>query len=76
MLDASYSTIPSGYRQPAAGSLLNFEVEDVDAEYQRLVVEGGLEQALEMRSVDFGQRHLIVVDPSDVLVDVITPIEP
>jgi catechol 2,3-dioxygenase-like lactoylglutathione lyase family enzyme len=76
LLDASHPTIPDAYRQQAAGLLLNFEVEDVDAEYQRLVVDGGLEPALELRSEDFGQRHFILADPSEVLVDVITPIPP
>ena len=76
VLDANHPTIPVGYRRQAAGLLLNFEVEDVDAEYQRLVVEGGLEPALELRSEDFGQRHFILVDPAEVLVDVITPIPP
>ena len=76
LLDANHPTIPDTYRQQAAGLLLNFEVEDVDAEYRRLVVDGGLEPALELRSEDFGQRHFIVVDPSHVLVDVITPIPP
>ena len=77
LLDPSHPTIPEGYRQrPVAGLLLNFEVADVDAEWQRLVVEGGLTPALAIRSETFGQRHFIVADPSGVLIDVITPIEP
>lgn len=30
---------------------------------------------LEIRSEDFGQRHLIVADPNGISIDVITPIE-
>jgi uncharacterized glyoxalase superfamily protein PhnB len=56
--------------------LLNLEVGDVDAEYDRLVTRGPLEAVLPLRSEDFGQRHFIVAGPDGVLVDVITPIEP
>ena len=76
LLDHTHPTIPEGFRQPVQGLVLNFEVEDVDAQWQRLVVEHGLKAELELRDEDFGQRHFIVADPSGVLIDVITPIEP
>lgn len=76
ILNSEHPTIPDGFRQPVGGLLLNFEVDDVDAEYRRLVEEGGLVPALPLRSEDFGQRHFIVADPSGVLVDVITEIPP
>lgn len=76
MVDSSHPTIPDGYRHAAAGLILNFEVDDVDAEYRRLVEEAGLEPRLDLRSEDFGQRHFILADPSGVLVDVITTIPP
>lgn len=75
ILDASHPTIP-GSGRPATGVLINFEVEDVDAEYDRLVTHGPLDALLTVRSEDFGQRHFIVAGPDDVLIDVITPIEP
>jgi catechol 2,3-dioxygenase-like lactoylglutathione lyase family enzyme len=76
LLDHAHPTLPAAYRRPVAGLLLNFEVADVDAEWERLVIGGGLKPELELRSEDFGQRHFIVADPSGVLVDVITPIAP
>jgi catechol 2,3-dioxygenase-like lactoylglutathione lyase family enzyme len=76
MVDSTHPTIPDGYRSPAAGLILNFEVDDVDAEYRRLVETAGLQLRLELRSEDFGQRHFIVADPSGVLVDVIGEIPP
>jgi catechol 2,3-dioxygenase-like lactoylglutathione lyase family enzyme len=76
VLDSSHPTIPEGYRNPAAGLLLNFEVDDVDAEYERLVERAGLPPKLTLRSEDFGQRHFIIADPAGVLVDVITEIPP
>jgi catechol 2,3-dioxygenase-like lactoylglutathione lyase family enzyme len=75
VLDASHPTIPDRAR-PASGVLINLEVDDVDAEYDRLVTNGPLDALLPLRSEDFGQRHFIVAGPDDVLIDVITPIEP
>ncbi|SEG90412.1 Uncharacterized conserved protein PhnB, glyoxalase superfamily [Thermomonospora echinospora] len=76
LLDHTHPTLPAPYRAPVAGLLLNFEVEDVDAEWDRLVTRGGLNAELAIRSEDFGQRHFIVADPNGVLIDVITPIAP
>ncbi|MFG3259965.1 VOC family protein [Streptomyces sp. NPDC048172] len=76
LLDHTHPTLPESHRAPAQGLLLNFEVEDVDAEWQRLVVREGLRPLLGLRSEDFGQRHFIVADPNGVLIDVITPIAP
>ncbi|QIP83116.1 glyoxalase/bleomycin resistance/extradiol dioxygenase family protein [Streptomyces sp. Tu 2975] len=76
LLDHTHPTIPEGHRAPAQGLLLNFEVEDVDAEWERLVIGEGLHPVLGLRSEDFGQRHFIVADPNGVLIDVITPIAP
>ncbi|MFI1016186.1 VOC family protein [Streptomyces sp. NPDC020965] len=76
LLDHTHPTIPEGYRTPVSGLLLNFEVDDVDAEWQRLVVLEGLTPRLELRSEDFGQRHFIVTDPNGVLIDLITEIPP
>ncbi|SNS30865.1 Glyoxalase/Bleomycin resistance protein/Dioxygenase superfamily protein [Streptosporangium subroseum] len=76
LLDHDHPTLPEAYRVPVRGLLLNVEVEDVDAEWERLVVREGLRAELELRSEDFGQRHFIVADPNGVLIDVITPIAP
>lgn len=75
VLDVSHPTVPAG-AQPAAGVLINLEVNDVDAVYDRLVIHGPFDPLLPLRSEDFGQRHFIVAGPDDVLIDVITPIPP
>jgi catechol 2,3-dioxygenase-like lactoylglutathione lyase family enzyme len=69
-----HPTVPAAHRVPAQGVIVNLEVEDVDAEWRRMVVEGGLAPLLSLRSEDFGQRHFIVEGPDGLLVDVITPI--
>ena len=72
----THETIPlKGRDRSAAGLLLNFEVEDVDAVYDR-VVQDGLPVLLELRDEPFGQRHFITEDPNGVLIDVIKPIRP
>ena len=75
VIDGSHHTIPVVGRGRVSGLLLNFEVEDVDSEYERLKA-AGLPILLELRDEDFGQRHFITRDPNGVLIDVIKPIAP
>lgn len=75
-LTPSHETIPEGHRQATGTVLLNLEVDDVDAEWARLVESGTLQPLQPIRSEAFGQRHFIVSAPGGVLVDVITEIEP
>ena len=75
LLDYSHPSVPASFRKPASGVILNFEVEDVDAEYRRLQ-EAGLPIHLELRSEDWGQRHFITSDPNGILLDVIQLIPP
>ncbi|WP_448954652.1 VOC family protein [Labrys neptuniae] len=76
VLDRGHHTIPAqGRGAPVAGLLLNFEVDDVDAEYARLK-QAGLPILLELRDEAFGQRHFITGDPNGVMIDVIKPIPP
>ena len=75
ILDGTHATIPEAARGRASGVILNFEVEDVDAEYRRAVT-AGLPILLPLRDEDFGQRHFITADPQGDLIDIITPIPP
>jgi catechol 2,3-dioxygenase-like lactoylglutathione lyase family enzyme len=76
ILDYTHPTVPERFRKSVQGLILNFEVDDVDAEYERLVEKGKLHVELELRSEDFGQRHFITSDPNGVLIDLITVILP
>ncbi len=75
ILQGDHATIPAPGRGRAAGLLINFEVENVDAVHAALVA-AGLPILLPLRDEDFGQRHFITADPNGVLIDVITPIPP
>ncbi|AUS79929.1 glyoxalase [Actinoalloteichus sp. AHMU CJ021] len=77
LLAADHPTLPESHRgATATGVLINIEVDDVDAQYARLVERAGLPCLLDLRTEDFGQRHFITRDPNGVLVDVITPVAP
>ncbi|MGZ7444348.1 VOC family protein [Paenibacillus sp. TH7-28] len=76
VLDAGHPTIPEAYRTKVKGLILNFEVDDVDAEYERLIHGAKLPLELDIRSEDFGQRHFMISDPNGILIDIITVIPP
>lgn len=75
ILAGDHQTIPAEGRGRVSGLLLNFEVEDVDAEHARLSA-AGLPILLSLRDEAFGQRHFITSDPNGVLIDIIKPIPP
>ncbi|PRD44868.1 glyoxalase [Phyllobacterium phragmitis] len=75
VLDGNHETIPEAGRGRVSGLILNFEVDDVDGEYER-AKRAGLPILQELRDEAFGQRHFITTDPSGVLIDVIKPIPP
>jgi uncharacterized glyoxalase superfamily protein PhnB len=76
ILDASHPTIPAGHRTESRGVILNVEVEDARAEYERIVGGGLAVEVLPLKDEEFGQRHFIVTDPAGNLVDVIENITP
>jgi len=75
ILQGDHETIPASGRGRASGLLINFEVDDVDSEYDR-AKQGGLPIVQALRDEPFGQRHYITKDPNGVLIDVIKPIPP
>ncbi|MGQ0583221.1 MAG: VOC family protein [Reyranella sp.] len=75
ILDYRHETIPAPFRKKAAGLLVNFEVDDVDALYAKAQAEG-LKIHLTLRDEPFGQRHFITEDPNGIAIDVIKPIPP
>lgn len=75
ILEGDHETIPAEGRGTVSGLILNFEVDDVDTEFER--AEGaGLPILKTLTDEVFGQRHFITRDPNGVLIDVIKPIPP
>lgn len=75
IVQGDHETIPEEGRGRASGLLINFEVRDPDAVYERAVA-AGLPILRSLRDEPFGQRHLVTRDPNGVLIDVIKPIPP
>jgi len=75
ILKSDHETVPVEGHGTVGGLILNFEVDDVDAEYQR-VQAAGLPILKTLTDEAFGQRHFIIRDPNGVLIDVIKPIPP
>lgn len=75
VLRGDHDTVPESARDRAAGLILNFEVEDVDAIHEEAKA-ASLPILRTLRDEPFGQRHFITQDPNGVLIDVITPIPP
>ena len=75
IVQGDHETIPEEGRGRTSGLLINFEVRDPDAVYER-VLAAGLPVLRTLRDEPFGQRHFITRDPNGVLIDVIKPIPP
>ncbi|OXM16275.1 VOC family protein [Paenibacillus herberti] len=76
ILELGHPTIPAAFRDSVSGLILNIEVDDVDAEYERLIKDAQLPLQLDIRDEQFGQRHFITSDPNGVMIDVIKIIPP
>lgn len=75
ILQGDHETVPEQARGRVSGLILNFETDDVDAEYA-LAQAANLPIVLPIRDEEFGQRHFMTVDPNGVLIDVIKEIPP
>lgn len=75
IVQGDHETIPEEGRGRTSGLLINFEVRDPDAVYERILA-AGLPILRSLRDEPFGQRHFITQDPNGVLIDVIKPIPP
>jgi len=75
VLQGDHATVPEAGRGQVSGLIINFEVEDVDLEFERAEANG-LPILLALRDEPFGQRHFITRDPNGVLIDIIKPIPP
>ncbi len=75
ILQGDHETLPEAGRGTVSGLMLNFEVEDVDAEFARATASD-LPIVVALQDEPWGQRHFVTRDPNGVLIDVIKPIPP
>lgn len=71
----NHPSVPTNFRKQAQGMILNFEVENVDSEYERFK-EQNVEIVQNLKDEEWGQRHFIISDPNGILIDIIEMIEP
>lgn len=76
IIDRNHETIPKSFQNSAQGVILNFEVDNVDELYEKFVAAPEIEMIQTIRSEDFGQRHFIISDLNNILIDIIQPIGP
>jgi uncharacterized glyoxalase superfamily protein PhnB len=75
LIAKNHETTPAEARVSAAGLILSFEVENVDAVHARLK-ETGAPIYSSPKDEPWGQRHFMVCGPDGVLLDIIQPIPP
>jgi catechol 2,3-dioxygenase-like lactoylglutathione lyase family enzyme len=75
LVERGHESVPAGFDTARGGVLVSVVVEQVDAVAER-AARAGWCIAQSLRDEEFGQRHVMVVDPDGFLVDVIRPIRP
>ncbi len=75
ILRYDHETIPESGRKLSQGVILNFEVEDPDAWFDR-ARSAGMSILKPLCDEAFGQRHFITRDHDGILIDIIKPIPP
>lgn len=75
LLQPNHPTQPAIFHQtyPGHGMWISFEVDNVDAEYERLRAEG-IAMDLELKDEPWGQRHFCFRDPNGVAIDILQKI--
>jgi catechol 2,3-dioxygenase-like lactoylglutathione lyase family enzyme len=67
-----HELVPTGFHQSPAGLMLSFVVDDVDAVHAD-ALDRGVPVVEPPRDLFYGQRRLLLCDPSGTLVDICTP---
>ena len=71
LLRRGTEVLPEGFRdQPAAGVIIAFTVDDLDAEYERLKNEGA-PITMPLREEPWGERLFQITDPNGVVVQLV-----
>ncbi|BBC93411.1 VOC family protein [Streptomyces griseofuscus] len=71
LLRRGTEVLPEGFRdQPAAGVIIAFTVDDLDAEYERLKNEGA-PVTMPLREEPWGERLFQITDPNGVVIQLV-----
>lgn len=63
---------PKSLHNPYSGNglVLSFEVDDAEKEYMRLKALGAVFE-FELKDEEWGQRHCMIKDPSEMIIDIV-----
>lgn len=75
-IDVKHETIPNIYRSSVKGMIINIEVENATQVYEDVKRKNESIIVMHLRDEEYGQRHFMVQDTNDILVDVIEVIPP
>ena len=76
LIDAAHETIPAPNRSAVSGVIINIEVADAAQMYDDLKKQDASIVVMPLKDEDYGQRHFIVQDPNNILIDIIESIPP
>jgi uncharacterized glyoxalase superfamily protein PhnB len=76
LIDARHETIPASYRGLVKGMILNIEVDNAAQMYKDITEKTDRILIMPLRDEVYGQRHFMVQDPNDIIIDVIEAIPP
>jgi catechol 2,3-dioxygenase-like lactoylglutathione lyase family enzyme len=72
---ADHPSMPAAIRTPAAGTVLTFQVDDVNNVFEDLS-QTGIEMLSDVRDEPWGQRHFYAAAPDGVALDIFQFIDP
>ncbi|MFJ3648470.1 VOC family protein [Streptomyces murinus] len=76
LLRRGTEVLPESFRdQPAAGVIIAFTVDDLDAEYERLKNEGA-PVTMPLREEPWGERLFQITDPNGVVIQLVAWVTP
>ena len=76
LIDAAHETISAPNRSAVSGVIINIEVADAAQMYDDLKKQDASIIVMPLKDEDYGQRHFIVQDPNNILIDIIESIPP
>lgn len=74
IIDSANENIPTPFRKPTSGMILNYHVADVVAAYDKMYLEG-LEIVTAPQHSTCGRLHFFVKDPNGILINVAAVID-
>lgn len=75
-IEAGHDTIPESGRAIIQGMILNIEVENAAQMYAEITKKAEGIVIMPLRDEAYGQRHFIMQDPNNIIVDIIEAIPP